>query len=311
MTDVVGLLYVAGVAALLSAAGIGLDKMLLQSQRTSLRDKLTDWWCFIEDFKFPDVVSEMATVFLRIERQLLGRHLSIRWFLTTFVLSILLTTVTVNFGDYLWFSERSESPLEETFAYFWTRKPVGLYLNNYVLDALTIILTVFILRQVVTTSSVILRVIWLLIDLILGGLLAFICWEIAHTLEFPKTALFVAGTIGLDRRVGIFLAYFAVVGLPNPSPLLFGLVPKLPPLGGELGTFLYSNTTFIPTFAYVSCVLVMIAAIAVFRTSTFIARQVLALSIETEKSVFFYTGTLLGLLGICAKLLAELNRILR
>ncbi len=58
-----------------------LDKMLLESQRRILIDKLTDWWCFIEDFKRPDVVSKMAAMFLRIERQLLGRHLSARWFL--------------------------------------------------------------------------------------------------------------------------------------------------------------------------------------------------------------------------------------
>jgi hypothetical protein len=38
------------------------------------------------------------------------------------------------------------------------------------------------------------------------------------------------------------------------------------------------------------------------------SKQVLALSVETEKSIFFYTGTFFGLLGLIVKLLSELYK---
>ena len=108
--DLNGLLIVLSLSCLFASVGFGLDKLLLPRQRTLISERLLTWWSKIETINLSDIIPEMARLFLRIERTVLGsRVLSLRWFVTTIAISATITTVSIYVGDYLWFGDLSQT----------------------------------------------------------------------------------------------------------------------------------------------------------------------------------------------------------
>jgi hypothetical protein len=65
----------------------------------------------------------------------------------------------------------------------------------------------------------------------------------------------------------------------------------------RIGSILfYSATALIPTFIYWAALLAALLSFVVVHSLRFLALQILALSIETEKSIFFYTSATVAII---------------
>ena len=226
-----------------------------------------------------------------------GPPLRIRWWIVTFTLSSGLTVGAIFLGEFAYSKSSSVFRSGDFFGpegdpswpsggwrilllehNLWAVIPV-----NYVLDAATLLATVSLACRFTIVSSFITRSWILLLDLGIAFVLANLCFEIGAWLEFGRFEHPYQFVRTAFRREGSdYLQY---------------------------GNFGLASTTLLPTLAYVAILLVLLLSMAVFHGIRALLLQILELTVETDKSVFFYTGALLGACVLVGKLALELRTL--
>ena len=266
--DLQGLAIVLAVATAISGVGFALDKLLLQRQRDQISGKLTEWWLKIEELRFPEVGNVMATYYLSVQRYLQGsRLLSVRFLLTTIIASITITTLSILFGDYVFFGN-----IEQTIEYLPTYQLHFLYPINFCFDALTIVVTVLAMRAILANSWLIPAVV--IVDVLLAAFSSISVWMVVDALEHPTSSTPVMNlstlTVDVERlkiEFRIFMTYLDHIGvldLSNPalaSESVGGWFEPWPRIGGAWGRVIYSFSTLIPTAGYLIILIILVTSL--------------------------------------------------
>ena len=148
--------------------------------------------------------------------------------------------------------------------------------------------------------------------------IAIMCFMAGAAIEYPTAPSFLrgGGIENLSLDVSFYFKYFDYFGILywSTSKLLLGsfvhpYVDTLTLNAGDASTWAFSNTTQLPTIGYIFVALILFMAVVFLRIFQFVGLQLLALSVETDKSVFFYTGAFIGFFGFILKLILELIKI--
>jgi len=309
LVDIKGTLLVVAAATALAGSGIALDRLLLLRQKTLLANWATRWWDYIDDLPIRDVSRDLISVFLGTVYWARGPNwVSKRFIVTSLIFSITLTSVAIVIGEYIYLKDWNQAVFER----FLVWRTLILFAVNYVLDMSTILLTVLILR-IALSAHWIFRLSLLILDVVLAICLSFLCYGIADAMFSPVSPGMFSGTWeGFGSNLATYLKHFDYLGIIDWSVIdwTFGdiLVLNWTHEGfhsGNLETFLYSSTTLIPSAGYALLLIAILFSLAALHIARFLPLQLLALSVETDKSVFYCTGTLFGLVAIVGKLLIE------
>ena len=79
--------------------------------------------------------------------------------------------------------------------------------------------------------------------------------------------------------------------------------------GGEWTGILYSTTVILPTTLYLGTMSIVLVSMLSLRIGKVVISQLFRLDIETEKSIFYYTGLLLGLMTVLIKVALEVLKL--
>lgn len=287
------------ISSSLAAIGVALDKLILPDQAKLIQNYLSAVWIKIDDMKISDLPKKTATSFLVFERNIFGdpKDKPYKWFLVTLIISLLLTTTAIAIGDII----QSYNPIYQTisfsniFASIKGSAPFIVYPFNLICDLLTFYITIFILRKFIATKSAIYRVLLILFDVFIAYIFVLLCFYI----PFPSaTGGFSASLFNLIDAHETFIIVLENIKDFNPYDL--NLIVTL-----FFTSFIYSLTSFIPTIFYLLLLTILTLSYMSFHIAKFIVQQVLRLSVDTDKSVFFYTGTVLGVFTMGIKLISE------
>lgn len=313
--DLTGLLAVGTVSGLLAGFGLLLDKLVAPGQRIWLSDRLTTWWVHIESLKVPNLVAGVASAFLALKDRVFGRRLlAFRFAAVSIGVSIFLTTASIIFGDLHWFKD-----IFETLQYFRERDLFVIYSLNYLFDAMTLIVTIFILSLLLRTHEFIGPVL-VVLDGTIAVTLAVICWTAATSIEFPRHSpvTLTPPTFHIDRvalNISVYIGYVRyldLIDLGTVSAIVEatdGWIRRIDVNGGHLANWIYSGTSLIPTVVVLLILTITLVALIVLRVTRFLSLQLLRLDVETEKTIFFYTGVLAGLVASATKALIEVSKL--
>ncbi len=128
-------------------------------------------------------------------------------------------------------------------------------------------------------------------DLVIACVLASVCFHFGDWMEYGDEL----------KETGLMLPI-------EPYAYIRGFFGG-PLQSARYGNFGLASTTLIPTLAYLSILFTLLLSMAVFRMARVLFLQILTLSIETKKSIFFYTGALLGTCVLVGKLAVELRKL--
>lgn len=322
--DVSGLLVVALVATLIAAIGAAIDHFMLPREKGRLSDWLLAWWVRIEEIRLPNLVATFAEYFISAKNVLLGESVrSRKWVVRTVVYSVLLTFGTLVLGDYMW-----AKTIDGTWEYYSGNPRFLLYPINYFFDFATVILTVWIMSQIPKVGLP-LQATYLTLDIVSAVLLAFCASTISHTIEFWGEPATLFGPHGfsvwvLKAHVQNYLTYWSVLGLfdwewefvQGLSQWSEGWIsphPAVYPDGGNWGnsaSFFSANTTLIPTAFFAALLLLILSSLFIIRVIKGGILRLIRLDIETDKTIFFYTGALIGLIAVILKTGVELAKLI-
>ena len=292
------LLDAAVILALFAVVGYAIDKLLLSDQRGKITSALTTWWCVLDDLQLERLVPAMADFYLKAVRKIFGRRIGTILLVST-CLSFSATTIAVLAGDYLWYRD-----LNETLANWDDHRPLLLYPLNLALDLLTLGATFAVISKI-RKSHLALYAPYLLLDISLAVVLVLVGFWLGQGLEFPET--FLATWKGFRLNCGVYLDYIGLRDLLDDYGLLHSWLEAAPRAsGGEWAKVMYAFTTVIPTLFYLGIFIALLLSLASLQLVRLAAMQIFRLDIETEKSIFFYSGVALGLGGSVMRLLAAL-----
>lgn len=281
------------VAGIIAGIGFGADKLLLPKQRSGVSEVLTVWWCNIDDTRVPDALPRMATIYLNSVTWLFGTQVR-RILISGAILSIVATTLSLIIGDYIWFKS-----LALTLENWWQHRPAKLYPVNLLLDGGTLVVTSLIMRQIRTVRAVF-QLLLLTFDIVFAFFLAFFGFYVGNAFEFPETAYWTQDDI--RKMFGAYLTYFNGLGWFDAWFAGGGwLADAYRPTGGEWPGFLYASTVVIPTVFYLSVMLLVGMSHLTIHIGRSILMHLFRLDVETEKSIFYYSAVLIGLLLVLGR----------
>lgn len=286
MENLQGLLYAVTVSASLSALGLGIDKLLLPAQFTSLKDHLTKWWVKVDDLNLRDLPKGWAVWALKLIQSIYGNKFFSLWFLVKVVLiSSIMTVLAMLIGEW-WWRGWDVDGFNRALSYFPRHKPLIVIPVNIVLDAASILVTFHAMKFMVAKSSNLKRILILSLDVVVAIALIMLCYAVSRGAEYA------------DPSWGYFESNIRSMWGWLLSP---HTIPSV-----DYANVLYSATNIIPSMIYVLLALALSVSLLSVRIVQFGAKQILALSVETEKSIFFYTGTVIGIANITLKLTMDL-----
>ncbi|MBN2395715.1 MAG: hypothetical protein JXC36_04540 [Candidatus Atribacteria bacterium] len=312
--DIPEVLLISGAIA---AIGSGLDHLLLERQRSKLYELVFGWWERIEMLKMRRLDREMAQLFLRAEHKIFGKkRYNFRWIFTALTISFMLTTLALVFGEYMFFSIANTSPpwnghgkcpLIQAILYIPEHEPKYLYPINLFFDILTLTVTVYLISRLANSKSKLDRI-WIYpLDITAAFMFAWLCYFVAAIMEGVALP---GGVDPIELKINLasFKMFFSEYSRMGNAIYYyyFDTVKVSSEDLNVLATFLFSNTTLLPTIAYIVILFLLSLSRFIFVSIRRIVLQVLERSLETNKSIFFYTGCLLGLINIIFKLIFAL-----
>lgn len=316
-----------GVSTAIAAAGLALDELLLKRQANSIRSVLTTFWVHIEDLRIRDVPVDVARIFVSCVDRIFGSPtITLRWIARSVFVSVVLTSLSIlapfviqyvifNFflGNFLGDLDKSEvrkiyfymPSLPYLIEYVYKLRPFYIYPINYVFDFATVYITYGLAKAFITTKSVIVRALLVVVDFVGALALAIGCYFVCVFVVQDVWELHRNGDAwgGLLQAIGAKPLYSPVTDTPHSKNFEIVAISRVLPAGSVL---FYSATTLLPTAVYLIILSVALLAVLTIRTVKFVVLQTLALSIETDKSIFFYTGALLALINIVVRLVGML-----
>ncbi len=293
LDDLGGLALFVAIGTAISGVGYAIDKLLLPSQRRRLSDILTLWWCRIDDLRPRNAIPMMASMYIVFCSRIFGTT-SPRVLAITVLLSFSATTACLLGGDYLWYKSFPRA-LER-----WSEhQPVKLYPLNLFADGL-VLGTTFLTMRLLRAARPIWQLPLVLMNMAIALCTAYAVFYVGQALEFPETATWDGDDF--RRTLGLYLGYLNHFGWFNQI-LASGrwLGDSYTPSGGEWYAIFYATTIILPTIMYLGMALLIVLSWAAFYLGRSILMQLFRLHVETDKSIFYYSGVLVGLLVIVAK----------
>jgi hypothetical protein len=321
-----GLLYTVPIAVAMSGLGIILDSFLLPRQKSKLRDRLSEWWVHLVDARIPDLGTFVVVRFFIVVNALFGKKiLTTRNIILICAASSAVTSFAILLGDYRsWLAYHGSEDwvsfdylMWRAFQSFPANRPQYIIPINIALDTTTIWITVLLLKRFLDITNWLLRLFIIVADIAIASLLACLCFYVA--IQFQKTVLPRAVVSDADLTpLGYFkyLYFYAATifeWLPYPfdmnDPKQFG---EMLIFGTDAGflyvAVLYASTTLVPTAIYLIIAAAALSFSIIGKVIVAFCSHVLQLSVDTEKSIFFYTGQIFGVAAIFGKLVVDLAK---
>lgn len=299
----------ATIVAFFSALGAAMDSLVLPQQNKRLQDALLHWWNYVDDVRFRDIAHQMVALYVRIERKLLGKFPSWRWFLTAVCTSAIVTTLAIIGGRTIGLTlTLACNDVIDSFGGMWGTitqmwwASIGyfkynldhprIYAINIAFDALTLAATLAFLRLYLRQRLFISRYILILTDILACLVFFYLCSFLAFYSDSTTSGI----------RYGLFDYYKQFLDVAkDPQCAHFHLYTS---------TFVFSSTVFLPTFTYLFAIFMLMTAKGSLEISRYAARHLLELSATQQKTVFFYSGVFIGIVGSVLKLAYDLMKLL-
>lgn len=295
-------------ATFFSGLGAALDHLVLPHQNERLKSVLLHWWNYVDDIQFRDIAHEMVQFYVRAERKIFGHFPSIRWLITACAISLIVTTCAIvggrTLGLYLTFScggniDQFGSALgaikvaaTAAMSYFESNvDKARLYALNISFDALTLAATLLFLRGYLSIRRFIARYVLVLCDIGVCVVFFYVCVYLAFYLDTTTSGV----------SYGLLDFYKMFTSLGPFSCTHFHIFTS---------TLVFSSTIFFPTFTYLTFILFMMTSKLSLEFAKIIAQQVLELGATQHKTVFFYTGILIGIIASLTKMLFDIGKLL-
>jgi hypothetical protein len=159
--------------------GITIDRFLLRRQKNDLHNWLVTAWLKLVDIKIPNLPSAAAKGTLRIVARVLGQSLfSFRAILIGIIISVALTTAAFIVSN---IPERGSLILAGkhflTYMNSWEMF-ISVYPINFLFDAATILVTLHILRKIISSKGHV-AIPLILVDFIIASLFAVACISVS------------------------------------------------------------------------------------------------------------------------------------
>ena len=312
--DIQGLGIATAIFCSFAIMGQQLDKFLLSSQNIWLRDKAAEWWNLIDDLKIRNFFHSVLLTFLKLKTLIFGKIIiSFRLLFISLALSVTATFSVLLVGMYVYYGSLSKS-INDMIS---NENILWLFPLNYFFDFLTLALTIVIIEKAIKASWPV-AIALLVFDGALAFGIAIMCFVAGSAIEFPyvPSILRGGGIEALSLDISFYFKYYDFFGILDwrtskvlLGPLVHPYVDNLSLNGGDASTWVFSNTTQLPTIGYIVIALIMFLAVVFLRVFRFICLQLLALSVETDKTVFFYTGAFIGFCILVWKLILEISKL--
>lgn len=295
-------------ATFFSGLGAALDHLVLPHQNERLKSVLVHWWNYVDDLQFRDIAHEMVQFYIRVEQKAFGHFPSTRWLITACTISFFVTTCAIlggralglyltmscggNMDQYGGVLGTIQAATSAALGYFESNvNKVRIYALNIAFDALTLVATLLFLRAYLVLRPFVARYVLVLCDIGACVVFFYICVYLAFYSDVT--------TSGEDY--GLFDFYKLFTSLGPFSCTHFHIFTS---------TLVFSSTIFFPTFTYLTLILFMMTAKVSLESAKLITRQVLELGATQQKTVFFYTGILIGIVASLTKMLFEIGKLL-
>lgn len=264
------------ILGLFSVIGTSVDKLLLKRQKIAIQEILIKYWNRIDEIKISDLTPTMVQLYTFFIDKIFGKTY-LKRIVVSVIVSLSITVPILYFFSYYDYS--IISPV------FWTEKFNRVAIPvNYLYDVLTVLTTIFLVKKMIN-ASVIKKMFLLFTDLFMAYIFAVLCTTTCAYIIQGQNKF-------LQYFESLFMNYIYLLKSGNrwENSIL-----------SDLGVA-YCSTTFIPTFVYIIIFISILISKPILSFFKRISLHLLELSTEdTNKSVFLYTGTLLGILQLVLK----------
>lgn len=303
--DLTGLTIAVAAGGVLAAIGAGVDSLLLSRHVKAADDLALRWWMFFDNLRVADIPRIAVSVYISGKNTLLGKGFTPLFFLRSFLLSLVLTALTVPGGRALGLAlllRCNESMGLETqslsiwrqlaIAWSWTGAQSLIYLVpvNVAFDLATIFITIVILSKALRKPD------YFLITLILIDIFA--CVVLFYNAIFIADHFDAASRISARGYLLLIPSFFETFSYGCAA--FHVLTSKL----------LFISTILLPTIIYLIMIVGLFALREGFRFFKFLAMYLLEKSVEDKKTIFAHLGTTAGLVVAVGKAVIEVAKAL-
>lgn len=305
--DLAGVGIFVALGTFISALGIGIDSLLLNRHSSRLNTFSIKWWVFFDNLRILDLPRIAVTFYLKLKNIILGDRFNISFFFRSFILSILLTFITIPGGRSLGLAltikcnlrtgwgDKDFSLLQYlTIGWNWTGYEAIVYLGpiNLMFDLATIFVTVLLLSFAVKKTD------YFLILLIALDIIA--CIILMHNIIYLSDQFDTATSIS------------------NASGYLF-ILPGLINSINESGCgayhvvtskLLFASTILLPTLIYLIMIVILFVMRESFKLLKYFTMHILEKSSEDKKTLFAHLGVSLGLSVSLFKMIQEVSKLI-
>lgn len=299
--DLGGLVVSVAIGSLIAALGVGIDGLLLNRHVKFVDELSLRWWFFFDSLRIADIPRVAVSFYIRGKNKILGSGFNINFLIRTFIVSLILTTISVPGGRALglYLLMRCIKFQDPNFrilsidqiihaSWGWTGQRVLTYLVpvNILFDLLTIFITIIILSRALLKSD------YFLISLILLDIIA--CFILFYNAIFIADQFDNASMVSVNGYWNIIQSMVEVTSFGCPAYHM--LTSKL----------LFVSTIILPTLIYLIMIVGLFLLREGFKLFKFIAMYILEKSVEDKKTIFAHLGTSIGLFVAVGKLCLEI-----
>lgn len=282
-----------------AAIGVALDKVILRRHDSAIKLWLTDRWIALSEIRPSNLPRRTARAYLGFVRRYVGStYLSLRFVITSISISVFMTTLFFFIGKAI--RNAILRMVDPNFGSFWELLPgyvemYQLHLNkgfvypvNAVFDVATIFITTALVARFFFTRHLVRGAVFIVVDIALCCLLFYVCLYIIVSNDLATAPQ--SGLLNFHNHIR--------EQMQNPALFAHWLAAGVA----------YSATVFYPTIIYLTVFLLLLMATAVVRTLRAAGLFYTESVVDSEKSVFFVTGTFLGIIAALLKALTELTK---
>jgi len=288
---------IAIIAGAFAAIGIALDKVVLRRHDIALKRWLTSFWVALHDIRPKKLPRSTAAAYLRFVHRTIGPDIrSWRFIATSIAISLVMTTAFFFLGKAI--RNSILQSIDPEFGSFFEHLPgyaemywlhldkAFVYPINALFDILTIILTTFLVSQFFLSRTLVRASRFIVLDLMLCAALFYVCLYII-----------VSNDIAVAPQGGLF-SFHEHIAMHMQEPAMFAHWLS--------SGMTYSATVFYPTLMYLLIFLLLVLAAIFIRVTKSIGLFYAESVVDNEKSVFFVTGTFIGIVAALAKAASQL-----
>ena len=272
--------------------GVAIDKLLLPRQKKYFFDKTENFWFFLDALEFHKLPARAAETFLHAKNMIVGEKLfSLRGVIRALFFSLFLTTAMFFLGQstgiiipQFYDPDGVSLDVPDLLSVSWTfftehLDHLRVYSTNFVFDFVTVLCTIFAINKVLGARHVFQQFLWISVDITVCVFLFYVCLFVL----LNANTLYLGGSIPFS---GFHEWLYTKVTQDHIVVLAFWFIPQL----------LFTSTVFYPTILYLFFLLTLALLFMSAQIAKLAGLQLSELSSLGGKTIFFYAGTVLGLI---------------